>query len=119
VDILIVDDSPNIRNNLKKFLSEINGVSVSGEAESSGSAIELINKAKPNLIILDVELNNSSGFDVLEYIKKNNHSHKPVIIMFTNHSALYEEKAKEMKVDYFFDKTVELDKLLNTIKNII
>jgi DNA-binding NarL/FixJ family response regulator len=119
VDILIVDDSPNIRNNLKKFLSEIKGVIVLGEAESSEVAIELINKTKPEVIILDVELKNSCGFDVLKYVKKNKHSHKPVVIMFTNHLSGYKDKAKAERADYFFDKTTELDKLLTTIKSLI
>ncbi|OGU77851.1 MAG: hypothetical protein A2V93_06850 [Ignavibacteria bacterium RBG_16_34_14] len=116
MNILIVDDSPQIRINLKKFLSEIKGINVSGEAESSGDAVELINKIKPELIILDVELKNSSGFDVLKYVKKNMHS---IVIMFTNHSSGYKNKAQAERADFFFDKTTELDKLLTTIKDLI
>ncbi len=119
MNILIVDDSPNIRNNLKKFLSEVNNVSIVGEADNSGFAVELINKTKPDLIILDVELKNGSGFDVLEYISQNQQPAKMVVLMFTNHSETYKEKALKLKVDHFFDKTNELDLLLSTVKGIV
>lgn len=118
MNILIVDDSVNIRNNLKKFFSEITGIIISGEAENAQSAIELFNSSKPDIIILDVELKESSGFDVLEYVKTKKNS-IPVVIMFTNHAATYNEKATTEKVDYFFDKTTEFEKLLTTIKGLI
>ncbi len=119
MDILIVEDSPYIRSNLKKLLTEMKGLNISGEAENSEKAIELINKAKPDLIILDVELKSSSGFDVLKYAKKNESSHKPIVIMFSNYLTVYKEKALNEKADYFFDKTTELDKLLTTIKSLV
>jgi DNA-binding NarL/FixJ family response regulator len=119
MDLLIVDDSPYIRSNLKKLFSGIESINVSGEAENSGQAIELVNQTKPDIIILDVELKNSSGFDVLKYVKNEKFSHKPIVIMFTNHSSLYKEKAIELGTDYFFDKINDLDNLLNTIKSLV
>lgn len=118
VNLLIVDDSPYIRSNLKKLFSEMKRITVSGEAENSQEAIELINQKKHDIIILDVELKNSNGFDVLKYVKNKKYFRKPVVIMFTNHSSAYKEKATELGTDYFFDKTNDLDNLLNTIKSL-
>ena len=118
MEILLVDDAQNIRNNLKRFISELKGVKVSGEADDYNSAIEIINNTKPDIIILDIELKNSSGFDVLKYVREDGNYYNPVIIMFTNHPKLYEEKALGWKADYFFNKTTELDKLLGTIKKL-
>jgi DNA-binding NarL/FixJ family response regulator len=116
--ILLVEDSPQIRNNLKKFISEINGVKICGEEETSVSAINTLKIKKPEIVILDVELKDSNGFDVLQFIKKNRNFEKTVVIMFTNHTELYRGKALSGKADYFFDKTEELDKLLSTIKEL-
>lgn len=113
--ILIVEDAPNIRTNLKKFFSELKELNISGEAEDSESAISLINKTKPDIIILDVELKKGSGFDVLKYVKGDKYASNSIVIMFSNHTKLYKEKAKAAKADYFFDKTDEVDKLLSTI----
>lgn len=113
--ILIVEDALNIRNSLKKFISEIDGVSVSGEAEDSGSAINLINETNPDVILLDVELKKSNGFDVLKHAKNKDALSKPVVIMFSNHTSMYKEKALAAEADYFFDKTTELDNLFSTI----
>jgi DNA-binding NarL/FixJ family response regulator len=119
VKVLIVDDSPYIRSNLKKLFSEMKNIKISGEAENSEEAIELLKKEKHDIIILDVELKNSTGFDVLKFVKNEKYSHKPVVLMFTNHSAVYKDKAKELKTDYFFDKTNDLDNLLHVIKSLV
>jgi len=113
--IFIVEDAQNIRNNLKKFISDIKDLSIAGEAEDATQAIKLINETKPDIIILDIELKSGSGFDVLKYVKGKTYPFNPVVIMFSNHVKLYKEKAKSAKVDYFFDKTEEVDKLLATL----
>ncbi|HSP89019.1 MAG TPA: response regulator [Ignavibacteriaceae bacterium] len=117
--VLIVEDSLYIRTNLKKLFSEMKNINISGEAESSEEAIELLKKEEHDIIILDVELKNSTGFDVLKFVKNEKYSHKPIVLMLTNHSAVYREKAIELKADYFFDKTNDLDNLLHVIKSLV
>ena len=116
--IAIVDDSPQIRTNLLKFISLIKGSEVVIEAVDARSAIELIKGKKPDIVILDIELKNSSGFEVLNAIKGESKT-APIVMMFTNLSTFsYKEKALKEGADYFFDKTNDLDNLLHVIKSL-
>lgn len=116
--ILIVEDSALVRVNLKKFISEMKGFKITGEAEDSQTAINLISKKKPDVIILDIELKDSSGFDVLKFLKSSDSFANPTIILFSNHASLYKDKSVEYKADYILDKTTEFETLLSTLKNL-
>jgi DNA-binding NarL/FixJ family response regulator len=117
--IAIVEDSPQIIKNLSRFISSIKGTEISGEADSADSAVELIRNKQPDIIVLDIELKNGSGFDVLNKIK-NRGKTTPIVMIFTNlFSFSYKEKALKEGADYFFDKTNDLEDLIITIESFV
>jgi len=119
VKIAIVEDSDHIRKNLIKFISAIKDAEVVGEAEDVDPAIILIEEKKPDIVVLDIELKNSNGFNLL-YKIKNFPQKSPVVMMFSNLSSIsYKEKALKAKADYFFDKTNDFDELVMTIESLI
>jgi len=119
VKIAIVEDSNHIRKNLIKFISAIKDAEVVGEAEDVDPAIILIEEKKPDIVVLDIELKNSNGFNLL-YKIKNFPQKSPVVMMFSNLSSIsYKEKALKAKADYFFDKTNDFDELVMTIESLI
>ncbi len=63
---LIVDDEKLARQGLKELLKEFPEIEISGEASNADEAIELMDKLKPNLLFLDIEMPEKSGFDLLE-----------------------------------------------------
>jgi len=116
--IAIVDDSYHIRKNLIRFITEIKGAEIVGEASDTASALKLIEDKKPDIVVLDIELKNSSGFDVLTKIKSV-HKTTPIVMMFTNLSSIsYKEKALKEKADYFFDKTNDFEDMIITIDSL-
>jgi two-component system LytT family response regulator len=64
--ILIVDDEPPARERLKRLLSSIEGVELVGEADSGLRAIEVIEREKPDLVLLDIQMPGLDGFEVIE-----------------------------------------------------
>lgn len=77
----MVDDEPGIRKILRLFL-ELEGFSVL-EAITANQAISVINKEKPQLVILDVILCGQTGFDVCEWIKNNPETKDIIVFLFT------------------------------------
>jgi DNA-binding NarL/FixJ family response regulator len=62
--------SPHIRSFAKDLL-ESEGFEVIGQAENGASAIEATRSVRPDLVLLDVQLPDISGFEVLERLRAN------------------------------------------------
>lgn len=63
---IIVDDERLARKEMCRLLAEFDEIVIAGEAENLAEAIELIEKEKPHIVFLDIQLQNESGFDLLE-----------------------------------------------------
>jgi two-component system, LytTR family, response regulator len=68
VKILIVDDHAHARDNLTQLCERSDDVQVIGETACGEAAIEAADTLKPDLILLDVELPDMSGFDLLRAV---------------------------------------------------
>jgi DNA-binding NarL/FixJ family response regulator len=66
--VLIVDDHPTFRSFARDLL-ESEGFEVIGEAEDGASAIEAATSVRPDLVLLDVQLPDISGFEVVERLR--------------------------------------------------
>lgn len=88
---LIVDDEPLARSNLSILLRFDPEVEVAGECGSGAEALDLIRKARPELVFLDVQMPELDGFDVLELLGKD----APPAIVFVTAYDQYALKAFE------------------------
>ncbi|PWV47147.1 LytTR family DNA-binding domain-containing protein [Chitinophaga sp. S165] len=65
--VVIVEDQPIIRKNTAYLISTNPGVSVLGSAGTAGEAIALIEEQTPDLLLLDIQLPDGTGFDILQH----------------------------------------------------
>ena len=63
--VLLVDDHPIVREGIRRLIEKEPGLSVIGEAEDAPDALALIEDERPDVIVLDLSLKNSSGFDLI------------------------------------------------------
>jgi two-component system LytT family response regulator len=63
---LIVDDEPPARERLRRLLDDIEGVALIGEAEDGAQAVEMIERERPDLVLLDIQMPGLDGFGVVE-----------------------------------------------------
>ena len=63
--LLIVDKEPSVRSELAQLCDQATDVHVVGEAESGGEAIDAAESLSPDVMLIDVDLPDMSGFDVL------------------------------------------------------
>ena len=63
---LIVDDESPARERLKRLLADIEGVELIGEADGGLQAVEIIEREKPDLVLLDIQMPGLDGFEVIE-----------------------------------------------------
>lgn len=112
--IFICEDSEGIRDSLKKLLAPVKSIQIIGVADRVESAANFLSKNKPDISIVDLNLPDGSGYDILDLIKNSPDPH--TVIILTNHSAdFYRKKAIEKGADYFFDKSTEFEKIIDVI----
>ena len=67
--LLIVDDHPLFRKGVKQLLSDAGGFELVGEASSGEEGIDLAYRYQPELILLDLNMKDMQGLDVLKVLK--------------------------------------------------
>jgi len=108
--VFLVEDSAPIRERLTRLLETVPGAQVVGQAADVEEAIGAILAARPDLVLLDLRLEDGSGFDVLRAV----HCAEPGIdfYMLSNFaSEPYRRQAARLGACGFFDKTKDFDRL--------
>lgn len=67
---IIIDDERLARRELRSLLTEFAEILIVGEAENLTEAVNLIQINKPDVVFLDIQLQNENGFDLLEKVEK-------------------------------------------------
>jgi putative two-component system response regulator len=112
--ILVVDDNLAILKQISAYLADDYEVSL---AKSGSLALQISAKEKPNLILLDIEMSDMDGFDVIFQLKRNPYLDRiPVIFLTANHSTEIEVKALESGARDFITKPVEKSILIHRIE---
>ncbi len=68
VRVLVVDDEPLAREHLRALLSARRDVTIVGECGDGASAVARIRESSPDLVLLDVQMPEGSGFDVVRAV---------------------------------------------------
>ncbi|ASK31697.1 DNA-binding response regulator [Chryseobacterium sp. T16E-39] len=117
ISAVIIDDDANLREGMKAMLGlYAPEIMVLGEAESVESGIKLIENIKPEIIFLDILMNDGTGFDILEQL---NQKHEPTsnIIFITAHEKFAIKAFRFSALDFLL-KPVDPDELKNVIVKI-
>jgi two-component system LytT family response regulator len=95
--VLIVDDEALARRTIRSLLEEKIDVQIVGESGSGIEALEIIEREKPDLIFLDVQMPEMNGFQVLENIDS---EELPEIIFVTAYDQFALKAFEVHAVDY-------------------
>ena len=75
---LVVEDEPLARRTLREILADVPWLECVGEADNGVRAVEMIETLKPDLVMLDIEMPELNGLQVLDRI-----THEPAVIFTT------------------------------------
>ena len=116
--LLIAEDQSMLRDAMSTLLSMEDSVESVLQAKNGKEAIDLISTNDIDVAILDVEMPEVTGLDVLEYIRSNN-IHCKVVIVTTFKRMGYFERAIKNNVDAYVLKDRSIDELMKTINNVL
>ena len=80
IRILIVDDHPVVRAGLSIVVQSQEGLEIVGEAEDGASALALAERLKPDIILLDLDLDGENGLDLLPELRAANEQSRVLIL---------------------------------------
>ena len=118
MNLLIAEDQSMLRDAMSTLLSMEDSVESVLQATDGKEAIDLISTNDIDVAILDVEMPEATGLDVLEYIRSNNIDCK-VVIVTTFKRMGYFERAIKNNVDAYVLKDRSIDELMKTISNVL
>lgn len=111
---ILVDDERSVRENLRYLIQEYcTEIQIVGEGATVSEAISEINRHKPDLVFLDIEIREGSGFDVLEHLSVP----KPAIIFTTAYSQ-YAVNAFKVEVADYLLKPIDSQDLVIAVNKV-
>ena len=108
---LVVDDEPVSRRVLLEDLAEMDDISVVGEAENGQQALQQIERLRPDLVLLDIQMPLMDGFQMLRQLR----GPLPSIIFVTAYSEHALNAFEVGAVDYLL-KPVSPDRLQTAVE---
>ena len=114
--VLLIEDSAVLRSMLLEYLDAFSFVETVDWADTESTAIRLFEGGEYEVVIVDLQLKNGNGINVLRAIQK---ARAPGIrIVYTNHAQVptYRRQCAEAGADYFFDKSLELEQVFRVIE---
>lgn len=111
--VLVVDDEMLARDELKYLLQRTKEVSVIDEADCVEDALEKLMGNKPDLVFLDIQLSDDSGFEIANILKK---MKNPPAIVFATAYDQYALQAFEVDALDYILKPFDEERILQTLK---
>jgi DNA-binding NarL/FixJ family response regulator len=116
--ILIVDDHPTLREVLRSLLSSQDGFDIVGEAGDGLEAVALVDKLRPDLVLMDISMPRMDGIAATREIKGKRPETK-ILIFSVYKTPEYLKAALEAGADGYILKDSPRTKLILSIKNIL
>lgn len=118
IKILIVDDHPIFREGLSKVLNDEPEFEVCAEAGSRNQAIEAIVRHHPDVCLIDLTLEHSSGLDLTKDIRAR-WKNLPILILSNHEEGIYAERCIRAGANGYLMKHNPPQELIQAIGNVV
>jgi DNA-binding NarL/FixJ family response regulator len=116
--ILLADNHELFRHGIRNMVCQSKDIHIAAETDNGHELLKLIKEAHPDMIIMDVDLQNLNGLEVLKQVKQE-HPRVKVLILTTNKHKQFIFKAMENGVDGFIlkeDPGSEVNRAVETLR---
>ena len=115
--VLVVDDYDDSADVLTQYL-ELNGFEISGIAKNGQEAVELYEKQKPDVVLMDLQMPEYDGYFGLENIRRIDPDSK-IIIITGSLSPNTKNKLRDLEVSATLIKPYESKNVIETIEKVL
>lgn len=110
---IIIDDERLARKELTTLLAEFPEIEIVDEAVNADDAVEKIEKHDPDLIFLDIQMPDKTGFELLEILEKT------PLVVFTTAYDQFAIKAFEFNALDYLLKPIDANRLADVVKKVL
>jgi len=110
---IIVDDEADARRLIEKYVQKVPFLELVGTAESATDALFLIREIKPDIVFLDIEMPEMTGFELLKLLP----AARPAVIMITADPSYALEGYEHELTDYLL-KPVSFERFLKAVNKV-
>ena len=105
VTVLLADDHPIVRHGLRHLLEEQPDIKIVGEASTGLQAVQLTEKFKPNVLILDIMMPDLNGLEVLRQVKERSPATCCIVLSMQSADVYVVEALKAGALGYVLKET--------------
>jgi len=116
--ILLVDDHAVVRFGIAQLINRQTDMAVCGEEEDASRAMGAIEALKPNLVIADISLKESSGLELMRNIKAQ-YPGLPILVVSAHDESIYAEIAFRAGALGYLMKDGALDRIITAIRRVL
>jgi two-component system, chemotaxis family, chemotaxis protein CheY len=119
-NVLLVDDSPTVRNILKIYLMNLRATIV--EAEDAARALQLLRLVPVSVVIADINMPNMDGITFVKELRNSNVAHLrslPVILLTAEKGEDLRQRGTLAGANAFIQKPVSHDELTKTVRQFL
>ncbi|MCF0054158.1 LytTR family DNA-binding domain-containing protein [Dyadobacter sp. CY356] len=113
IQCFIIDDEPHARDVIKKFISRVSFLEITGEFDNALEALFQIHDRKPDLVFLDVEMPEMNGFQFIRTLQ----GHRPQIILVTAYQQYAMEGFEHQVTDYLL-KPIAFERFMRAVNRV-
>jgi pilus assembly protein CpaE len=115
IRVLIVDDIPDTRENIRKLLQFERDFEVVGAARTGKEGIDLTKETKPDVILMDINMPDMDGITATENIRRD-FPHTQIIILSVQSDPNYMRRAMLAGARDFLTKPPSVDEMISAIR---
>jgi DNA-binding NarL/FixJ family response regulator len=116
--VFLVDDHPLVREWLTNLINQQADLMVCGEAENAPTALSAIAAGQADLAIVDLNLANSSGIELIKNLKEL-HPEVPVLVLSMHDESLYAERVFRAGARGYVNKRETAQKVVEAIRRVL
>jgi len=118
VRIAIVDDHPLVRTGIRAIVQPEDDFEVCGEADSHAEALEMIAETRPDLVLVEISLKNSSGLNLLKDIAQD-HPDIPALVVSMHDEDTYAFRCLKAGAKGYVMKRESTDEILEAMRRVL
>ncbi len=116
--VLVVDDHPLFRDRLSQIINHELDMEVCGEAEDVRQALEILQHAQPDLVIVDISLPGTGGLELIKQSRALGVK-TPILVLSMHDETLYAERAFRAGANGYITKRQPASEIVTAIRRVI